>query len=482
MMESLHILKKDVRHLWAELSLYAALLIAFSLVAPHTWPGVSSPRSLLHVFFALLRVLIPITWLVLIVRVVQDEALVGEEQFWITRPYRWVSLLGAKLSFLLLCIVLPFIAMQWSLLLDAGLNPAQSLRGMAISLISFALILWLPMTLVAAVTSTLAAALMTSAGVLALWVGLLTVVSTLAGSRMEPPFVFAIFSITFGVLLIGILLYQFAFRDTMRSRAASVGVLVVFVGLFAGYVKAYFGSPVKALIRMHYPSSSRNSLQLVRNSGPVRLDSEDQDQTVPNGMVQINLPVHVEGLQPTERIHDPNALLDIHAPGLRYESPWRSVTVDASGIAVLVPEVVFARARGIGAHVHLSFVAEKISAGVPRRVVAARVFRAPGDGSCVLSGPTPVCRYGYQSLAQTRVEESIINGPCDSSRQGHRASSTLRVVPAGTTPDPVVQEVIQLGGTVCPGDQLAFTTYPIGDRFRLEFDFPSIDLAQYKAR
>ena len=48
----------------------------------------------------MLKFLVPQMWLVLISRVVHDEGLVGDRQFWITRPYPWQILLTAKLAFI----------------------------------------------------------------------------------------------------------------------------------------------------------------------------------------------------------------------------------------------------------------------------------------------------------------------------------------------------------------------------------------------
>jgi len=114
MIQSLHILRKDIRHLWPDLSLYAALLIAASAIIPMAWNFADTSSTPLHLFAGLLNILIPIIWLVIIARLIHDEALVGDIQFWITRPYKWTSLLSAKLLFILLCLMVPFALTQWA--------------------------------------------------------------------------------------------------------------------------------------------------------------------------------------------------------------------------------------------------------------------------------------------------------------------------------------------------------------------------------
>src|SRR5256885_7885270 len=51
--------------------------------------------------WTLVMILLPLAWWTLIARVIHDEVLPGDNQFWITRPYSWKSLLGAKALFIL---------------------------------------------------------------------------------------------------------------------------------------------------------------------------------------------------------------------------------------------------------------------------------------------------------------------------------------------------------------------------------------------
>src|SRR5580704_12726232 len=113
MNQTLHIFLKDARRFWAEIFVSVAVtagLIGICIVMH----GSNNYALDLHTqIFAtlagLLMVLVPAGWWVLITRVIHAERLVGDTQFWITRPYVWNKLLSAKLLFLLAFLYLPFL-------------------------------------------------------------------------------------------------------------------------------------------------------------------------------------------------------------------------------------------------------------------------------------------------------------------------------------------------------------------------------------
>jgi len=483
MIQSLHIFRKDARHLWLDLALYTVLLICFGLVTPQVWEGATVSNTLLQTFATLLKTLIPITWLVIIARLVHDESLVGDQQFWITRPYTWTSLLGAKLFFLAICIILPFVAMQCFLLLHAGLNPAAAIPGQLLSLLYFALILWLPFTVVASVTATLSRAFMSLLAALILWAGVLTILGSMAGPRMMPPFVFEACSILMGGLLMGILLYQYAVRNTARSRIALVAISLLFLGLFFCFVGMYFSSAVDILIRHHYPVSTNKSLRLTFDARPPEYENLADGATAPAGLFTVNLPVHFEGLDPSARLHDVNASFTIDLPGYHYASPWRPVTVTERSLSLLIPQDIFNHVHGTDVRMHLTVVAQRLFPGKPQIVTVANHFSVPNNGRCVFltdhAGSNPVCRYPFQSPPPTIITGAVATQSCERSGSTRPGTATFRSISPGTSPDPVVHEPLQLGGTICPGTQLTFVEYHLVDNFRSEFDIPAIILAHY---
>jgi len=100
MKQILAIFKKDARHLWPEILASLAMLAALAYFYPDQWRNARGLQarsfSLSGLFFpndgtlsGSLIALVPVSWFVLISRLVHVERLVGNTQFWVTRPYQW---------------------------------------------------------------------------------------------------------------------------------------------------------------------------------------------------------------------------------------------------------------------------------------------------------------------------------------------------------------------------------------------------------
>ncbi len=105
MWQALHILKKDTRYLAKELCLMMALVVMFAWTETHIL-DTGWPQTLLCIGVSFL-----------IARVIHTEAIPGQNQFWLTRPYQWHSLLEAKIVFLVLFISLPVLSCASPILL-----------------------------------------------------------------------------------------------------------------------------------------------------------------------------------------------------------------------------------------------------------------------------------------------------------------------------------------------------------------------------
>src|SRR5229473_2455346 len=132
MKQILNIFKKDVRHYWRESVVSIALMAAFAWYDVRSWAneGLTGYAYEAGSFFfdsrflsGLVNVLLPISWAFVIVRVIQGESLVGDRQFWVTRPYEWKKLLAAKILFILVLINLPMLPAGMFLLFKAGFAP-----------------------------------------------------------------------------------------------------------------------------------------------------------------------------------------------------------------------------------------------------------------------------------------------------------------------------------------------------------------------
>ena len=475
------ILRKDVRHLWPQLSVYAVLLAAFAWASPQTWPG-SGPNSFLAVFVTLLKVLLPISQFVLITSVVQADRLVGEQQFWITRPYNWRSLLGAKLLFVILCVVLPLVLMQWSLLHIAGLHPLAAKAGMASTLLRFGLFAWLPLMMIASVTENLAMAFMFLAVLIVVWAGLLQFILSGTESRMSPPYEFPVFGALFGILLLAILSYQFARRRTAHSRIAIAAILALFLLFIFGYDKQGFGAPVKDLIRSHYEVPSHRSLQMVFGPGPVPYEEQGKDLQYLRNFVEVKLPIRLEGLPADARIRETNVAVTLTANGVHYATAWENATVSENAIGLPLPKDIFDRVADVETALHLELIAEEMRPIRAEQVAAVDRFPGPIEVNCLLVDGAVSCRYAYEDLTPTHVEALAQTAACDGHTPTAKVGTWMLRMPPGTKPDPVINETLHLGRRVCAGEPIIFTEYASTERFRLVLDVSGVRLKDYRAR
>ena len=166
MKQMLHIFAKDSRQFWPEILICLALVAAFVWIYPSSWltgnslsvvAGGDFVRILLEQYLGgILKLLIPVSWWMLVARVIHAESLVGDRQFWLTRPYEWKKLLGAKALFLLVFLYLPLLIAQCLLLLRAGFHPLSFIPGLLFNLLLITGIIVLPLMAIASVTATFA--------------------------------------------------------------------------------------------------------------------------------------------------------------------------------------------------------------------------------------------------------------------------------------------------------------------------------------
>jgi hypothetical protein len=141
----LRIFRKDGRRHWPEILASLILLALYAHLNVHPWQR--SPQSFLFGRSVSLKgTVTPILllfWGFMIIRVIQSESLVGERQWWITKPYEWWKLFAAKLLFVVVVILTPLFFVQIYLLHGAGFSIFKNLGGIlgtefALSLVLFA--------------------------------------------------------------------------------------------------------------------------------------------------------------------------------------------------------------------------------------------------------------------------------------------------------------------------------------------------------
>jgi hypothetical protein len=113
----LHILKKDVRRLWPHA--IATLVLLAAMARQDRWRSdwlVGSTEGWLNL-------LLPLAWAFLIGLVMEQEPLVGDRQFWTTRPYQRHVLFSAKALFAVTFIHVPYLLASCYVVLLRGFSP-----------------------------------------------------------------------------------------------------------------------------------------------------------------------------------------------------------------------------------------------------------------------------------------------------------------------------------------------------------------------
>ncbi|HUI57100.1 MAG TPA: hypothetical protein VLY04_19125 [Bryobacteraceae bacterium] len=233
MRQALHILKKDVRHLWIEI---AVVLIATGLLV-----FIDTPRAFWlsnaplpqTVGATLVSYLLPVAWWILIVRAVHAETLTGDREFWQTRPYSWRSLLAAKALLVALFVNLPMLAAQAMIVQQQGFSLSAEIPSLLWNQVLLTVVFVLPVAAIAALTTGIIQFVVM---VLVLFVSLMLLsmrfmmfaAAFVGGGWRAMEWIRTYYDLL--VIAIGAaaaLLWQYARRRTLGARVLAAGVAMV---------------------------------------------------------------------------------------------------------------------------------------------------------------------------------------------------------------------------------------------------------------
>jgi hypothetical protein len=488
--QPIHILRKDAIHLWPEILVSIALLGAFAFSEAQTWLPSDGSFNPVIIAVGFLKFLIPVAWLVLMSRLVHDEELVGDRQFWITRPYTWYSLILSKVLFIAVFICVPFLIMQMILLHHAGLYPTRLIPGMLKNLMYVAAIFLLPLFAIAAVTSTFVRYISSALGGLIYFFIVFAVAAYVWPDNLTAPYIDYALNLTMVAMLIAALLLQYWRRKTLIARilvAAVPLVVLVFIAL----------TPVNLLSSHRYPDSSAGTLTF--NNAPELQQPAGRLFTLRH-KVALGIPVQVQlsGLPTHSAIEVQRFRVIIDGPsGFHYTSAWSMDQASISAqrpfsiIPVTLPESVFNRIHDQPVALHLQLGTQIHNAGTPYSVTATEArFPLPGHAGCTVSPDdgTLDCRFAFASAQAQQVEATLTNGSClVPGPQTAKAYGVLTPPPSLISFSPVVMTSTSLsvGNTkvpLCPGTRVTVTPSVDGAYGRLAVDVPSITLEPYAIR
>ncbi|HEX3891843.1 MAG TPA: hypothetical protein VHW46_04655 [Terracidiphilus sp.] len=277
---------------------------------PFAWRVSHDPLRLVAEAFV---VLIPFSWWLLIERTVHAETLIGDKQFWITRPIDWKSLLSAKLLFLLAFLYLPFAIAQCIELNRAGFPILPALPGLLFLLILVTGILVVPLLTLAVLTRNFSRLLLTLLGLL-LAVGAIAYVANKFDSNSVSTPYSDRFSIPILLVFAGFaIVFQYARRKTWLARAVLLPLPLV-IALIATFM------PNRSMVESAYPRPDHLAAEpvlLTSTSGTFMRQGSD------DGIFELVFPMNAEGVASNHAVLIDNILATIEDAS--WTSDWQAV-------------------------------------------------------------------------------------------------------------------------------------------------------------
>jgi hypothetical protein len=394
MRQAIHILKKDIRHLWIEIAVVLAANGLFAFIHTHQafWLlKAHIPQTVMAVFVSFL---VPVAWWVLIARAIHGEPLTGDREFWPTRPYDWKSLLAAKAMFILLFVNLPILVAQASILQSHGFHLRSELASLLWNQVLLTAALFLPVAAVGALTTgmvqMLIIGLVTFAILLLLSLRFSLFATTMAGGDWGPiEWVRSSYTLAVVTLAtVAILIWQYAQRRTIAARVAA-GAVVIAVGL---------GTPF-SWTRAFSIQSRFSSQPAAGNSIHAGLNTGFQWMTRalvhPGRGIDLNIPLQLTGVADNLTAKPEGISLSIEAPGgavWRSSEPWRNVSATGELIALraTIDESFYRRVKDqpvvIRGDIYLTLYGNRRDTRVP---VRGPLQTVPGMGLCRATGGPP---------------------------------------------------------------------------------------------
>jgi hypothetical protein len=497
--QPLHIFRKDALHLWPEIVISVALLFAFAWSELQTWKqpvttGATGSAALVAVLLVLLVwlvvILLLIIWLVLTSRLVHDEELVGDRQFWITRPYTWHSLLASKVLFLAVLVGVPLAAMQMWLLHHAGLYPLLVLPALAKNLLLVGAVFLLPLLAIAAVTATFVRYMLSVVAGFIYFVVVSVIVGINWPEKLDVPYLGHLISWTLLLILLAALVLQYWKRKTLIARLMLLALPLVFLLLT-------LLTPSNLLSDHRYPDVSIGKLTFLtdvvppQGKGPLMVFQH-------KNVIQIPVQVQLNDTSEDSFVQVQRLRLDIDgANGFHYSSGWIGADAEfspqnpAAQLPFVLPEKVFEQIRNQPVSMHMELGTQSYRASESYTVPATeKPFPIPGHASCTVSGTdgSLECHFPFSKPQAMLITATVHNGNC-------QAPGPL-TAPAVGTFDPSIPFVVHFspveisrvslsfGSTkvpLCPNTPTTFKTGVEGGYGRIHLDIPAITLDGYAA-
>jgi hypothetical protein len=489
MCQALHIFRKDVRKLWWEIVIVLAVATGYTLLA------CSREYAQVAGFIETLTSLLGLAWVSLTVLDIQDESLVGDRQFWLTRPYAWKSLLAAKAVFIVTFVNLLLLVSDCVILISYGFSPTAHVAGLLWKQVRVT-ILVLPVAALAVVTETFVQAALVVLGTAAAMATLASFTTTTANPLWGIDWIpETLQSALWLSASLAVLLWQYRRRATAWPRII-FACAILLTPLIPGSGKFAY------TIQSHFPPAAPaySSVALAFDPGPRgRLGKWG-----PQGTVSFLLPVQIAGLEAGADLQSDGFNLSIQSPGGdSWQSGWTATPPGSRNFglncesprgpcfAAVYAAARFAKYPAAPVRLRLSMA---LTVFVPERTVTVRPsqdwFHGPDAANCriVYLGPSSdraLDKY-LECVGALRKAPRVVVYTTDPNRAAFRyftTAATYSPYPADVTFFPVFRFFSRdTGQTIDPlQPELKFVTQRPVAHFIREIDIPVIRLSQYAA-
>jgi hypothetical protein len=482
MRQAWHIFLKDVRRLRYEVIVILALTAAYAWLQGH-WSPLSSLRAVrLNQMANMLRIfLLPMAWWYLASLAVYGEPLPGDRQFWVTRPYRWTSLLGAKLLFIVAFVSFPLLLADCFILILQGFQPWANSGCLLWHAVAVFAVLLLPMIAVACITTSFGQVVLAGLATIVSIVLLESVLSPYGGTTM----------IGFGVgggwvegslvclvlllAALAIMILQYRARRTWVSRMilCVAAALVLGGGRFLPWDTTF--ALQSRLVKSRIDTSSITAVFSPGSGPPPTVSPERQDT------VRVSLPVRIYGAPSGTTTVVDAMWAELTLPNgkpLKTLLFFQETSPDVVWHDAPVERDLFERLKSTPVRLHLTIYLTVLgnlhTEGVPLERGPSRV---PGVGLCEFDprGPDRTalrCRAPFRQPAYVLARFDKFDKEVP--REQQQVDYSPYPAEFGISPISNYSWLVPTGATT-----LAFTTMKPLAHVRRELDIPKVQLAEF---
>jgi hypothetical protein len=440
----------------------------------------------LELTLAMLPILLPVAWWYLIASVISQEALPGERQFWLTRPYSRSSLAAAKILFILIFVSLPLLIAHCAILHGQGFPVLSHAAGLLLAqLMIFAL--WLaPSVALAVVCRTLRQ--FSSSALVTLVVVFISAAALHVNYEEGAGWLrWCILATLLAIVSFSILIWQYWQRKSAIGRPA----------LVCGFLLALIIPRIPTQGAMWDWQLARSGLPQLSSAVQIAFEAKPRPQGLPYesryGGREIDLPLRLTGLpDETELWADYVAFtIESHDGTLWTDKVQIRTVADATYWQTMwIDPTVLDRIRNEPVTLHVSAyftLTQKL--GVTRLVAQNTLQEVPGWGRCMFQTiqdryylgcwsafRRPAVWTTYLALNSSQPESTSPNF-------AHTEHGSYLSLPEQVDLSPLTTLLRMSGGeSLRPSNAMMITTKLPVARSRRDFELRDIRLGDYEAK